>query len=92
LYGVIHAQPSITKGVLITNGSFSKDCREFVNGKRIELFDVNVVCGLLEKYDVSFFENTQKWAATSSNTLQKTYIQTLRASFAPRTLCEIAPP
>lgn len=54
LYGVIHDQPSITKGVLITSGIFSKDCREFVTGKRIELFDCIYVCGLLEKYDVSF--------------------------------------
>jgi HJR/Mrr/RecB family endonuclease len=54
LYGVIHAQPSITKGILLTSGSFSRDCKEFVDGKRIELFDVNIVCGLLEKYDVSF--------------------------------------
>lgn len=57
LYGVIHAQPSITKGVLITSGSFSRDCKDFVNDKRIELFDVNIVCGLLEKYDV-FIETT----------------------------------
>ena len=54
LYGVIHDQPSITKGVLITSGTFSKDCREFVSGKRIELFDCNYLCGLLEKYNVSF--------------------------------------
>lgn len=54
LYGVIHDQPSITKGVLITSGNFSKDCREFVTGKRIELFDCIYVCGLLEKYNVSF--------------------------------------
>jgi HJR/Mrr/RecB family endonuclease len=52
LYGVIHAQPSITKGVLITSGSFSRDCKDFVGDKRIELFDVNIVCGLLGKYDV----------------------------------------
>lgn len=54
LYGVIHDQQSITKGVLITSGIFSKDCREFVHGKRIELFDCSYVCGLLEKYNVSF--------------------------------------
>jgi len=44
LYGVIHDQPNITKGVLITSGDFSRDCREFVSGKRIELFDCNYVC------------------------------------------------
>ncbi len=52
LYGVIHDQPSITKGVLITSGSFSRDCKDFVSDKRIELFDINIVCGLLGKYDV----------------------------------------
>ena len=54
LYGVIHDQPSITKGVLITSGIFSKDCREFVKGKRIELFDYSYVCGLMEKYNIPF--------------------------------------
>jgi restriction system protein len=52
LYGVIQDQPSITKGVLITSGEFSKECKEFARGKRIELFDSNYVCGLLEKYKV----------------------------------------
>lgn len=46
-----------TKGVLITSGQFSRDCKDFVNDKRIELFDVNLLCGLLEKYDV-FIETT----------------------------------
>lgn len=56
LYGVIQDQPSITKGVLITSGEFSKECKEFSRGKRIELFDANYVFGLLEKYDISFSE------------------------------------
>ena len=54
LYGVIHDQPNITKGVLITSGDFSRDCREFVSGKRIELFNCNYVCGLMEKYNICF--------------------------------------
>lgn len=53
LYGVIHSQQYITKGVLITSGKFSKDCKEFVEGKRIELFDGTYLRGLLEKYNVS---------------------------------------
>ncbi|MCJ7459044.1 MAG: SNF2-related protein [candidate division Zixibacteria bacterium] len=53
LYGVIHDQPSITKGVLITSGEFSKECKQFANGKRIELFDGTYLCGLLEKYNIS---------------------------------------
>jgi len=53
LYGVIHSQQHITKGVLITSGKFSKDCKEFVEGKRIELFDGTYLRGLIEKYNVS---------------------------------------
>lgn len=53
LYGVIHSQQRITKGVLITSGKFSKDCKEFVEGKRIELFDGTYLSGLLEKYKLS---------------------------------------
>ncbi|MBC8358134.1 MAG: restriction endonuclease [Candidatus Aminicenantes bacterium] len=55
LYGVIQSQMNITKGILITSGRFSKDCREFAENKRIELFDGTYLRGLLEKYDV-FFE------------------------------------
>lgn len=50
LYGVVQAEPSITKGVLVTSGQFSKSCREFAEGKRIELVDRSRLCGLLEKY------------------------------------------
>lgn len=52
LYGVIQDQPSITKGVLITSSEFSKECKEFAKGKRIELFDADYLCGLLKKYDL----------------------------------------
>lgn len=55
LYGVMQDNPEITKGVLVTSGEFSKDCKNFANGKRIELFDGKYLCGLLEKYGVSFF-------------------------------------
>jgi SNF2 family DNA or RNA helicase len=53
LYGVIQAEPSVTKGVLLTSGSFSRDCKEFAQGKRIELFDGSYLHGLLEKYNLS---------------------------------------
>lgn len=52
LYGVIQSQQNITKGVLITSGRFSKDCKEFAEDKRIELFDGVYLRGLLEKYNV----------------------------------------
>ena len=53
LYGVIQAQSHITKGILVTSGRFSADCREFAARKRLELFDGPYICGLLVKYDVS---------------------------------------
>jgi len=59
LYGVIQDQSSITKGVLITSGEFSKGCKDFAKGKRLELFNGSYICGLLEKYDISFFEGTR---------------------------------
>jgi len=60
LYGVIQDQQSVTKGVLITNGEFSKECKDFAKGKRLELFSGNYICGLLEKYGVSFSERTKR--------------------------------
>ncbi|MEW6410102.1 MAG: SNF2-related protein [Nitrospirota bacterium] len=54
LYGVIQDQPSITKGVLVTSGEFSRECKEFARGKRIELFNGKYLCGLFEKYGISF--------------------------------------
>lgn len=56
LYGVIQAQPSITKGVLVTSGDFSRECKDFARGKRIELFNGNYVRGLIEKYGISSFK------------------------------------
>lgn len=53
LYGVIQAEPSITKGILVTSGEFSKDCRGFAGGKRIELLDGKYLGGLFEKYGIS---------------------------------------
>jgi len=52
LYGVIQDQPEITKGVLITTGRFSKGCKEFAKGKRLELFDGKYTYGLLQKYNI----------------------------------------
>ena len=50
LYGVVHAQQSITRGVLVTSGDFSRECREFAQGKRIDLYDCGYLCGLLAKH------------------------------------------
>ncbi len=56
LYGVIQAEPGITKGILVTSGEFSRECKEFARGKRIELFDSKYLRGLLEKYNASFLD------------------------------------
>lgn len=52
LYGVIQDQPSITKGILVTSGTFSSECRQFSSGKRMELVEGSHLLGLLEKYSV----------------------------------------
>jgi SNF2 family DNA or RNA helicase len=53
LYGVIQAQPDITKGILVTSGKFSKEAEEFKKRiGRIELFDGKVLCALLRKYNL----------------------------------------
>jgi len=56
LYGVIQDQPSITKGILVTSGEFSRECMEFARNKRIFLIDGKYLVGLLEKYGVSHLE------------------------------------
>jgi hypothetical protein len=55
LYGVVHSNQKITKGVLITSGKFSNDCREFAENKRIDLMDGGYLRGLLGKYKM--FQN-----------------------------------
>lgn len=52
LYGVIHDQPDITRGVLITTGMFSRDCQDFVSDKRIDLVPRPQLMGLLAKYQL----------------------------------------
>ena len=41
LFGVISADNSISKGFVVTTGSFSQDAKEFEKGKRITLIDGN---------------------------------------------------
>lgn len=59
LYGVIQDQVNITKGILVTSGEFSKECKDFARGKRLELFNGTYIYGLLEKYGVSFSERSR---------------------------------
>lgn len=53
LYGVITNKQDITRGVLITSGQFSEDAKNFASGKRIELYDISYLLGLLTKYKIS---------------------------------------
>lgn len=52
LVEIIHRQPDISRGVLITSGSFSINCREYVKNKRVILVEINDVCQLLERHNV----------------------------------------
>ena len=52
LYGVVTSQPQLTRGVLVTSGSFSRDACKFVDGKRMDLIAGERLCELLTKYDL----------------------------------------
>jgi superfamily II DNA or RNA helicase len=56
LYGVIQAQPGITRGVLVTSGAFSRECQQFCAGKRIWLVDIHALTALLDKHKVALSE------------------------------------
>ena len=49
LFGVLQSNHKLKTGYLITNGRFTNPCREFANGKLIELIDRNRLLGLVEK-------------------------------------------
>ena len=50
LYGVVSSNSRFTRGLLVTNGRFSKDSIEFANGKNIDLIDGVTLKGYIEKY------------------------------------------
>lgn len=50
LYGVVSSNSRFTRGLLVTNGRFSKDSIEFANGKNIDLIDGVTLMGYIEKY------------------------------------------
>ena len=52
LYTVLGAEQHLTRGVLVTNGSFSPWCRSFAEGKRIEFIDKERLHELLVRYQV----------------------------------------
>lgn len=50
LFGVLEANHKLKTGYLITNGRFTSPCREFADGKPIELIDGIRLLGFVEKY------------------------------------------
>ncbi len=54
LYGVVQMDPSITKGILVTSGLFSRDCKDFIQGTRIESIDGNHLAILMQKYNIDY--------------------------------------
>lgn len=50
LFGVLQSNHKLKTGYLITNGRFTNPCREFANGKPIELIDGIRLLGFVEKY------------------------------------------
>ena len=53
LYGVLTAQPQLTRAVIVTSGSFSPDCQKFVASKRIDLMDGEQLRRLAKKHDLA---------------------------------------
>ena len=52
LYGVVSAERRLTRGVLVTSGSFSTGCQEFADRNRIGLIDGEHLRELLEENEV----------------------------------------
>ena len=57
LYGVVSAEQHLTRGMLVTSGSFSEGCRSFAHKtsrhkKRIDLIDGERLRELLDRYRV----------------------------------------
>jgi len=53
LWGAIYADHKISRGVLVTTGKFSKQCKDFVEGKRIRLIERGELEMLLRTYKLS---------------------------------------
>lgn len=51
-YGALAIKRPKTRGHLVTSGSFSDDCKRYSETVGLELYDINRLLGLLEKYDV----------------------------------------
>jgi len=50
LFGVLQSNYKLKTGYLVTNGRFTNPCKEFANGKPIELIDGIRLLGLVEKF------------------------------------------
>jgi superfamily II DNA or RNA helicase len=57
LWGVVTADPSYTRGDLVTSSGFTADAKQFANGKRLSLIDGALLSKLVEEYGVARFEH-----------------------------------
>jgi len=53
MVGVLSVQPDITKGVIVTSGSFTSGCADLSSKHRIELVDRTRLLGLFIRYGIS---------------------------------------
>jgi len=53
MVGVLSVQPDVTKGVIVTTGSFTSGCADLSSKHRIELVDRTRLLGLFIRYGIS---------------------------------------
>ena len=56
LWGVVSDDHSITRGDLVTSGSFTAEARQFSSGKRLTLIDLEQLRTLVQKFGIARFE------------------------------------
>jgi restriction system protein len=56
LWGVVSDDHSITRGDLVTSGSFTSEARQFSSGKRLTLIDVQTLKILVQQLGIARFE------------------------------------
>ena len=55
LWGTVHSDHSVTQGVLVTSGDFTRDARRFAQGKRLKLIDGSALRRLMHDHGVATF-------------------------------------
>jgi hypothetical protein len=64
LWGVVSADPSFTRGDLVTSSGFTAEAQQFARGKRLTLIDGDRLSTLIRDFDVARLEHAPK---TSEN-------------------------